>query len=154
MSKWVPPKYFWKFWENWPKFGIWLMNYKKFDCLSPNDDGNQGFFWKKMMAITDQQSWSCLFQIKFHVICIQTIWNNTKSNRISLIFHQFSWNSKRRETFKSEIDKSITETVKITTSIEYIELTTCTKKKDIYLIKLLHLYCCYFWPFLQFTYVI
>ena len=93
------------------------MNYKKFDCLSPK-------------AITDQQSWSCLFQIKFHVICIQTIWNNTKSNRISLIFHQFSWNSKRRETFKSEIDKSITETVKITTSIEYIELTTCTKMSE------------------------
>ena len=82
------------------------------------------------MAITDRQSWSCLFQIKFHVICIQTTWNNTKSNRISLLFHQFSWNSKRRETFKSELT-SQSPTVKITTSIEYIELTTCTKKKDI-----------------------
>ena len=53
---------------------------------------------------------------------------------IESVVHQFSWNSKRRETFKSEIDKSITETVKITTSIEYIELTTCTKKKNIYIL--------------------
>ena len=77
----------------------------------------------------------------------KTIWNNMKGNRISLppIFVEF----KKKRNLQVRIDKSITDCKN--NNQYWIHWTDNLYEKEGYTWSNYYIYCCYLWPFLQFT---